>query len=153
MQQLVSLVDVPCVPQARNTTGITISIRGSLHTIPERFVARVDADRVTVPEWYAHEQRLLTVDRCLSVDDLAQRFGKSKNWVYINLAKLEADSFPKPIVSWGAKRWDPAAVSSWMASRSRRGETPMRVMTAPAPTPQQEELAAARSLLAAAYGG
>jgi predicted DNA-binding transcriptional regulator AlpA len=152
MQQLVRLVDVPCVPQAKTATGTTVCVRGMLHTIPERFVSRTDADRVTVPEWYAHEHHLLTADRCLTVDDLARRFGASKAWVYRNLPKLEADGFPKPVLSWGAKRWDPASVSNWIASRARRGEMPVRPMTAPAPAPQDHDLAAARSRLAEAYG-
>lgn len=158
MQLQSRLVDVPCRTITTTATALIASVRGKQAIIPLRYIAHQAKDYITVPEWYAYEQHFITADKCLSVADLANRFGSSNAWVYSNLRKLEAEGFPKPVLSWGKKRWDPAAVSNWFAQRARQNPahqafTPASMKPVPLEEPQPiTDTGATRARLAAAYG-
>lgn len=84
--------------------------------------------------------------------EIARRLGVRTEWVYRNYQTLiDRDGFPRPLLSFGRRKWSRAAVEGWFAGRDRR--VPAAIAFAHDEPPEEIDLGAERENLAAAYRG
>lgn len=112
------LVDVLCTVILRTHVGITVSVAGRRRHIPIRAVQGeqdMGAGQVmlTLPGHLVRSLDLL--GQCLTMHDVADRLGRSVDWIYRNINRLILTlDFPRPILPTGQKLWDPSSVDAWL---------------------------------------
>ncbi|MFC3693073.1 helix-turn-helix transcriptional regulator [Chenggangzhangella methanolivorans] len=157
----VALVELSCSVRHVSDATVVIEHDGRITSLPRRAVEEIGPRFVLIPQAIAASVSESAVEP-LDEAALARRFGRSRDWVYRNIARLVAEEeFPPPLSRFGHRRYAREAVDAWfMGERPKpRSATPEprpepRPQAPPAPALALDEADAQewRRALAAEYG-
>jgi len=108
------LVEVPLRAASRQGGGLAVMTADRRRvTLQLHLVARWTPAIAVLPEWYAREKRLLSIEACWDAGQVAARFGRTRGWFLKHRADLFDQGFPQPVCALGRPLWDPQSVRAW----------------------------------------